>query len=131
MRFFKVITLYVLCSVFILFSAPAVYAEDEKTDHQELKQKIIELENRVKDLENLLKISRDSSGKKTEKNDGWWNKKTWRKLKEGMSQEDVEKILGEPVKIIKGHREIWYYPNFYRGYVSFDENGNLSTWIEP
>ncbi len=131
MGFLKVMMLFVLCSVFILFSPPAVKAADEKDPHQELEKKVIELENRVKDLENMLKITRDSSNKKTEKDDGWWNKKTWRKLKEGMSQEEVEKILGEPVKIIKGHREIWYYPNFYRGYVSFDDNGNLTGWIEP
>ncbi|MFC1840575.1 outer membrane protein assembly factor BamE, partial [Thermodesulfobacteriota bacterium] len=74
---------------------------------------------------------REPSGKDEDKDNGWWNNKSWRKLKEGMSREQVKKILGEPVKAIKGHREIWYYPNFYRGHVSFDEDGNLRGWNEP
>jgi outer membrane protein assembly factor BamE (lipoprotein component of BamABCDE complex) len=103
--------------------------ENEEIDN--LKQKITELENRIKDLEALLKIYREPSGKGDEKDNGWWNSKSWRKLKEGMSHEQVKKILGEPVKAIKGHREIWYYPHLYRSYVSFDEDGNLKGWNEP
>lgn len=131
MRYIKITAFFIFLSFLISFSAVNLIAASEKDDISHLKQKISELENRIKDLETMLKISREPGEKKAENGDGWWNKKTWRKLKEGMSQEQVKKILGEPVKTIKGRRVIWYYPNFYRGFVSFDENGNLTGWNAP
>jgi hypothetical protein len=43
----------------------------------------------------------------------------------------VTKILGEPVKVIKGVKTFWYYPNMYGAYVSFDEKGAVNAWKEP
>jgi len=131
MRYLKIIAFFVLCSLFISFSVLTAKAADKNDEINDLKQKVTELENRIKDLESLLKFSRKPVDKKAENRQGWWNKKSWRSLKEGMSQKQVEEILGEPVKAIKGIRTIWYYPNFYRGNVSFDEEGNLTGWIEP
>ena len=34
-------------------------------------------------------------------------------------------------RIIKGVKILWYYPNIYGGYVSFDEEGRLTGWNEP
>ncbi len=48
-----------------------------------------------------------------------------------MKEDRVKGILGEPVKVIKGVKTLWYYPNFYGGYVSFDEGGKLIGWNEP
>jgi len=49
----------------------------------------------------------------------------------GMKETQVTKILGEPVKVIKGVKTFWYYPNLYGSYVSFDEKGSVSAWKEP
>ena len=43
-----------------------------------------------------------------------------------MKETQVTKILGEPVKVIKGVKTLWYYPNLYGGHVSFDEKGGLT-----
>ena len=131
MRHLKITALFIFCSLLITLSAVNGKAAPKNEEITDLKQKIAELENRIKDLETLLRIYREPSGKAEDRDNGWWNGKSWRKLKEGMSQEQVKKILGDPVKAIKGQSEIWYYPDFYRGYVSFDENGNLRGWNEP
>jgi len=96
-----------------------------------LREKIVELEKRIRDLEGLL--YRYTAQDKLE-NDvvfGWENKKNWRMLKPGMTLEEVKALLGEPTKKIEGVKTLWYYPNIYCGYVSFDENGRLSGWNEP
>ena len=48
-----------------------------------------------------------------------------------MSEGEVKKTLGEPIKVISGVRTLWYYPNIYCGYVLFDKNGQLNGWSEP
>ncbi len=48
-----------------------------------------------------------------------------------MADTQVKSILGEPTKVIKGIQDLWYYPNIYGGYVSFDKDGKLAGWNEP
>ncbi|MBN1625184.1 MAG: outer membrane protein assembly factor BamE [Deltaproteobacteria bacterium] len=111
-----------------LFYRPVIAEEDEIL---RLRQKVTELEGRIKDMENLLKIYHDAGDIDTGTERGWQNKKNWRRLKTGMTKDQVQSILGEPIKTIKGVRAFWYYPNIYRGYVSFDEKGFLTKWNEP
>ena len=130
MKYLK-ITAFFICILFISLSSFRTGAVDEREDIGDLKKRISELENRIKDLEALLKIYKKPVEKGPDKSNGWWNKKSWASLKKGMSKKKVKEILGDPVQTVKGKRAIWYYPNLFRGYVSFDENGNLSGWIEP
>ena len=111
-----------------LFIPPLCADEDENL---KLRQKISELENRIEYLETLLKIYTGPSTTPNDPEYGWENTKNWRKLELGMTQAQVLSILGDPVKPIQGVRTLWYYPSIYRGYVSFDENGNLIGWMEP
>ena len=105
------------------------FAEDR--EGPQLRDRITELEARVKHLEGLLeKCLVADQGDGTVKY-GWQNKKNWRKLEIGMGEKKVQGILGEPVKIIKGVQTLWYYPNYYCGYVSFDESGKITGWNEP
>lgn len=106
-----------------------VYAEDKDT-HQ-LNKRIAELEARVKHLESLLKKCLVTDQGDATVKYGWQNKKNWRKLEIGMDENKVKGILGEPVKVIKGVQTLWYYPNYYCGYVSFDEAGQITGWNEP
>jgi len=103
-------------------------AQTPGDDITRLQQKIIELELKVKNLETLLNESILIPKSDTL---GWYNKKNWRKLTVGMTQKQVNEILGEPIKIIQGKKILWYYPNIYGGIVTFNDNGSLVNWNEP
>ena len=129
-RIIMLLAIFVCISLFFLFPYSGISVSAEKDDINSLKQKITELEKRIKDLEAIIKIYHAPEDKESDQTYGWLNKKSWRNLKKGMKEDEVKKILGEPVKTVKGSKTIWYYPNFYRSYVSFDEEGNLTGWIE-
>lgn len=97
----------------------------------QLQKRIAELQARVEYLEGLLKKCKATEQSVSVNTYGWQNKKNWRTLKVGMDKKKVKQILGEPIKVIKGIKTLWYYPNFYDGYVSFDESGKLAGWNEP
>jgi restriction endonuclease S subunit len=115
-------------TLFTFLPKPITAQDDEIL---KLRQKISELENRIKDLESLLMIYKEPEETRSETGQGWQNKKNWRSLKTGMTVEEVRALLGEPIKTIDGVRTLWYYPNIFRGYVSFDEKGRLTVWNEP
>jgi hypothetical protein len=106
-----------------------VFAQDEELS--QLRQRVLELEEKRNALEGQLKECQESVRRHEEADHGWQNKKNWRSLETGMKEDRVKGILGEPVKVIKGVKTLWYYPNFYGGYVSFDEGGKLIGWNEP
>jgi hypothetical protein len=103
----------------------------EQEDVSTLRQKNAALEAKVKKLEALLQQCKEARNNKVSEAQGWESKKNWRSLEVGMKDTQVTKLLGDPVKIIRGVRTFWYYPNMYGGYVSFDENGSVSAWKEP
>ncbi len=113
----------------ILLPSQPLPAQEEKAS--QLLKKISKLEERVKQLEGLLEKCSETGNRQTEDEWGWQNKKNWRRLESGMTKTQVRSILGEPIKRIKGTRTLWYYPNIYGAYVSFDKNGLLSGWNEP
>jgi hypothetical protein len=119
----------VIGTAMIASEASQLYAQGDEVS--QLRQRVAELEQKVKELEALLKECNEAP--KSGQNDdyGWRNKKNWRNLVVGMKEDQVRNILGEPVKVIKGVKTLWYYPNFYGGYVSFDETGKLTGWNEP
>ena len=108
---------------FFTFFPQAITAQDDEISR--LHQKIADLEERIKDLETLLIVTTEPDEVRTETGQGWQNKMNWRSLKAGMTLEEVRDILGEPIKAISGVKTLWYYPNIYCGYVSFDEQGHL------
>jgi outer membrane protein assembly factor BamE (lipoprotein component of BamABCDE complex) len=130
MKYIKTLTamIFLLFAVSLVPAHPCLAQGDETA---KLRQKIAELETRIKELEtNLAKCQ--GQGKLREESQGTWeNKKNWRKLAAGMSREEVLALLGEPIKTIEGVKTLWYYPDIYRGYVSFDDNGKLVGWQEP
>lgn len=114
-------------AILILYS-PSSAQNNEKLL---MEKKIEDLEAKIQILESRIKELEASSITPTNPDYGWQNKKNWRSLKVGMREDEVKKILGEPVKLIQGVRTLWYYPNFYCGYVSFDAKGHLIGWNEP
>ena len=117
-----------LFALLALFSQP-IQAQDKEI--LQLQQKISELEAKIEKLEGLLDECMVSQKKGKADEYGWQNKMNWRKLEMGMSQAQVRSILGEPTKVIEGVKILWYYPNIYGGFVSFDRSGNIVGWNEP
>jgi outer membrane protein assembly factor BamE (lipoprotein component of BamABCDE complex) len=123
-------------SFFIVFGialslawASPVFSQQE--DISKLKKENAALEAKVKELEAQVKQCTDDLNSQFSDDHGWQSKKNWRSLEVGMKEAQVTKILGEPVKVIKGVKTFWYYPNMYGGHVSFDEKGAVSGWKEP
>ena len=84
--------------------------------------------------------------KKSTKPEGWMSPENWKKLEKGMTQQQVEQILGKPKQIIRRAAQRWYYqeapreihvePNY--GYVTFWPKGDpnslvwyVTDWVEP
>jgi outer membrane protein assembly factor BamE (lipoprotein component of BamABCDE complex) len=123
------VVLGVIALLFCLVLSPPLFAQEDEVS--QLRQRVTELEQKVKQLEALLRECTEAQQKKEASSYGWQNKKNWRSLEIGMRESQVREALGEPVKVIKGIKTLWYYPNFYGGYVSFDEDGRLTGWNEP
>ena len=122
--------LFLVCGIVLSLAwASPVFSQQE--DLSTLRQKNAALEAKVKELEALLKQCTEERNKQFSEDRGWQSKKNWRSLEVGMKETQVTKILGEPVKVIKGVKTFWYYPNMYGGYVSFDEKGSVNAWKEP
>ncbi|MBN1104247.1 MAG: hypothetical protein JXL84_12590 [Deltaproteobacteria bacterium] len=107
----------------------SLYAQED--DPSKLRSRVSELELRVKQLEALLKACEESRKPGTPDQIGWQNKKNWRRLSKGMQEGQVKGLLGEPSKVIQGVKTLWYYPNIYCGYVTFDDKGKVIGWNEP
>ncbi len=103
----------------------------QEEDISTLRQRNAALEAKVKELETLLKQCTEVRKNQLSEDYGWQSKKNWRSLEVGMKETQVTKILGEPVKVIRGVKTFWYYPNLYGGHVSFDERGAVTAWKEP
>ena len=108
---------------------PRIWAQADEVS--QLRKRVLEMEEKLKALETQLKECDDARKKQQGTDYGWQNKKNWRGLEVGMKEDQVRSILGEPVKVIKGVKTLWYYPSLYQGYVSFDEHGKLTGWNEP
>jgi len=58
------------------------------------------------------------------------DKAKWRKLRRGMSEGDVEQLLGSPTRVDAFKSgAVWHYG--WMGQVQFDGNARLESWHEP
>lgn len=120
----------VIAAFFLIFLIPSIGCA-QATNLQALRARIEQMEKKVNQLETLLEECERAREEAIGAALGWQSKKNWRKLKVGMEESQVKAILGEPSKIIQGAVTLWYYPNIYGGYVSFDKEGKLAGWNEP
>ena len=126
LRFFASVLIALALLVFLV---PPLWAQEE--DITQLRQRITELEAKVKQLEAVIDAYREPQKDPGNPRFGWQNKMNWRRLQRGMADSQVKNILGEPIKVISGVKTLWYYPNIYCGYVTFDSQGRLIGWNEP
>jgi hypothetical protein len=92
-----------------------------RADDAVLEKRIIELEARVEKMERLLD-ERFSD-------DRWKEPILWSRIRMGMSEEDIRKLLGEPARKEKAIFTTWYYHETSKdhAHVWFDE-GKVLGW---
>jgi len=118
-----------ICAVasFLLLVSGVAHAQsgiDSKV--QKLEETIRALERRVAMLEEQL---RDKSPQVPVASD----KANWRMLKKGMSESDVERLLGSPTRVDAfGSFTVWHYGERSRAEVQFDgDSRTVQSWHEP
>jgi outer membrane protein assembly factor BamE (lipoprotein component of BamABCDE complex) len=112
----------------LLFSAPTFAQTASSVDSrvQKLEEVVRALELRVATLEKQLAERQVISSVPADK-------VLWRKLKNGMTQSDVEGLLGSPTRIDNFDLfVVWRYGDSMGGDVQFDgRSGTVTSWHEP
>jgi len=129
-RFCSWLGLLVILSV--VFPA-SVFPQDLNERIKKLEQLIARLEQRIEKLEGIMLESQKSQAKPVVASPNRWkDKANWRLLKKGMNKNDVERILGEPPKIVTNayYGDTWYYPDLQGGNASFNTEDVLTSWSE-
>ena len=116
----------------IISVVTSTFSYGQTLTDSEMSTKIRELEKRVSVLESIIASSKPVAsevpgGKDTS------DRKLWRKLQIGMSDDLVRSILGEPLRIeqLAGGFYTWQYSTeTWHSTISFDRKGVMS-WSEP
>ena len=106
-----------LITLFLLFFLSGQVQADEVV----LEKRVVELEARVDKLERLLD--------ERFADDRWKDGILWSRIRAGMSEEDIRKLLGKPARKEKAIFTTWYYHKTSKdhAYVWFDE-GKVLGW---
>ncbi len=98
-----------------------------------IESKVEKLEETVRLLERRVATLEEQCRQRTSSAPVAADKMAWRKLKMGMSESDVEYILGSPSRVDAfGPFTVWHYGNMSRGQVSFDgDSRTVTEWHEP
>ena len=122
-KFYPVLVIVLLC--LFLFNAQSSSSTDLHNKISELSGRLSQLEKRVDKLESQIR----SGGTQSTKGDSS-EKNNWRKLRKGMTKNEVTAILGEPRNItVYRYSEVWRYQGMSK--VEFDNNGRVTSWSEP
>jgi hypothetical protein len=127
---YMTVSRYIFASLFLLLVPVGEIAAQSNVDIrvEKLEETVRTLERRLANLEGQL--SQRSAPAPSVPAD----KVNWRKLQRGMSEGDVEKLLGSPTRVhAMGSLTSWSYetPSGF-GRVQFESrNGTLSSWSEP
>ncbi|MBN1446124.1 MAG: outer membrane protein assembly factor BamE [Candidatus Omnitrophica bacterium] len=133
----------------IVFMALGCYAEEQKTvgagaDAAGLSAKVAELEGKLEKLAKGAEEMQEQIDKLAESNGrlakGLRNLElatqfsattrpdmdTWKKVKKGMSYDEVLNLLGNPERMeMLGNSDVWYY--FGMGSITFDRSGRMNS----
>ena len=123
MKIFKTI---LLLSIFYINLALASDELVSKDQFQSLSDTVKALESRIQKLEG------GGSGQKVKSSIGSSKKANWRKLKRGMTLNEVTELLGEPgdISVYSSGGQTWWYPNALGGKVSITDD-KVDGWSEP
>ena len=113
-------------------SVPAV-AAGQSTSTDSLRRQVdllegrtTDLERRVRELEALIKVEPPRE-RRASTSPNWRDLQNWRRLRQGMTEDEVRALLGEPERVEGGSLAIWFWPD---GNVRFIR-GKLEGWSEP
>jgi len=123
----RTVRLFRVAPILLLLASSQLFAQSGDDDRvQKLEEAVRVLERRVASLENQLR-ERNASAPVAS------GKVNWRKLKKGMSEGDVEQLLGSPSKInMLGPISVWYYDYPNGGEVRIDtDKHTVRSWSEP
>lgn len=114
-------------AVLIFTSNEQAFAQSSTESRvDKLEETVRSLERRVATLEDQLRQQSATSLTPS-------NKVNWRRLQQGLSEADVERLLGSPTKIDAfGTFTIWNYDDKGGGEVQFDaKSRSVTGWHEP
>lgn len=136
-RNFWLIALRSICASLFVFTGASAQAAD--SDTEALKRQVEALSERVKALESRIgtvetqHVTPSAAGATGAMNAASVND-AWEKIKQGLTKDDVKKILGEPEQqFTLGGRLLWYYryPGIGAGSVMFGNDGLVIANQEP
>ena len=110
--------------IVLLFATTGIFINKPTAD---LEQRVTDLENRVTLLEESI-TGTDTIDTSERRPQYRTNRENWRQLREGMREDKVQELLGEPQRVDGGSSAIWHYP--MQGMVRFSR-GRVSSWREP
>jgi hypothetical protein len=132
------ITSMVVVGLLIMLCVPGPSLAADEPDSI-LAKKIVLLEQRIKDLEERLRLLEIEVARLSAQLGvgpiqipevaGDWNQ-----LAIGMKREEVRRLLGEPDEIaMHSYLEIWDYSITYRApcSITFNEEGRVESWMAP
>ena len=102
--------------------------------HEEKRQDMLfQVNQKFVEVTSQLQEETSSSKKEIKYSDKWKNRAQWRKLRIGMTMDQVRQILGEPPKVnVRSYSIIWYYPSALGGNVDFNTSTRkVDGWSEP
>lgn len=114
--------------LFLLFAETGAVSAQSSAESrlEKLEETVRVLERRVATLEEQLRQRSAVTAVPPDK-------VNWRKLQQGMSETEVEKLLGSPFKVDAfGSFTVWHYGYPFGGRVKFDGGSRtVSGWNEP
>jgi outer membrane protein assembly factor BamE (lipoprotein component of BamABCDE complex) len=122
-----------VCIILLIAPSLALSAPASDARIAELERTIQNLQQRVDALK-ARSVQTDAVTRKTSIKPGNSHDiQNWRQLRKGMSERDVEHLLGSPEKVIvNNYSTRWYYNYQLDGEVSFNGgSGKVETWREP
>ena len=98
-----------------------------------LERMVSMLDARVRQLEGQVQANQVSWGRPIQVAPGAWrDRQSWRKLKIGMTMDDVRTLLGEKEKVVAGPIIHWYWQKAGGQEVYFNSiDQTLLGWAEP
>lgn len=117
--------LFALSVLFFVSSGQAIAQSSTESRVEKLEETVRTLERRVASLEDQLRQRNAAPSIPPDK-------VNWRRLQRGLSEADVERLLGSPTKVdVFGTFTIWNYGED-GGRVQFDANSRtVKEWHEP
>jgi hypothetical protein len=113
--------IFLLLAPCVVFPQSGVDARLQKLEEtsQVLERRVATLEDQLREQNAPARVAPD--------------KVNWRKLRKGMSEDEVEQLLGSPSRVdVFGVIAIWHYGDASRGQVRFDaDKHTVDAWSEP